>query len=226
MIILLGFKSYSQLEDYDYSIYGGLNLHTTGWGLSATYSKYVNSTNSRLISLDFISLRDFKQQRVDGIETRSKKYVYGKINSAYILKLNYGNQRSLISKNTQKKISVDFIYTGGLSLAMIKPIYVNVYDQITQKPSLVKYNPFTHGADEIYGRGPNFNGVNEMTAVLGGNINLGLGFDYSTYSEFVRRIELGVSIDYFIKPLPIMAFVDNRTLHPNLYIKFLFGREY
>ena len=98
------------------------------------------------MSLEFISLRDFKQQRVDGIETRSKKYVYGKINSAYVVKFNYGNQKALIHKNTQKKIALDFIYTGGLSLALVKPIYVNVYDDITQKPSLKRYNPFVHGS--------------------------------------------------------------------------------
>lgn len=223
---ILSLSVKAQSEPFNYEFYGGLTLHTSGWGVNMAHSKYLTTSKRQIIEFDFVSFRHPKQQRIRATQ-REKRFVYGKLNSIYVFRAGYGRKSVLGYDFNNKGVEVSFSYTGGLSVAAVKPVYLNIYNAFSpQTPTLERYNPEEHNIFDIYSGGPNFSGLNEITPVFGAYARAGLMFDYSPYKNFVRAIEIGASIDYFIKPLPMMAYNENYSLFPNLYFKLMFGRVY
>ena len=191
-----------------------------------THSKYLTSSSRQLIEFDLISFRHPKQQKIRAAE-REKRFVYGKLNSIYVLRAGYGRKVVLGTDFNNKGLEVSLTYSAGLSIAAVKPVYLNILNPFSsQSPTLERYDPEEHTIFEIYSGGPNFSGINEITPIIGTYARLGVMFDYSPYKSYVRALEVGTSLDYFVKPLPMMAFNPNYSLFPNLYLKLMFGRIY
>ena len=86
--------------------------------------------------------------------------------------------------------------------------------------------------NEIYGRASNFRGFNELSVHPGLHFKYGLNFDYSSYKDGIKGLEIGVALDAYLNEIEIMAEdvygiggAENKQLFVNLYLNFFFGRK-
>jgi hypothetical protein len=152
------------------------------------------------------------------------------MNAVTLLRAGAGRQDILFSKAEQSGVEVRLLYTGGFSLAMAKPVYLNVlyptafegeYDLVIEK-----YDPDKHYIDNIYGRAPFTYGISETRPYPGAYVKAGLLFEYGSFNSAIRCLELGVTADVFAKEIPIMAYAENSAVYLNFYINWVFGRRW
>ena len=128
-------------------------------------------------------------------------------------------------------------YTGGISLAFAKPVYLNIIHDNSNNPevlnlSIEKYDPEVHNIELIYGRASFTKGLSEVKPYPGLYGKLGLSFEYGSSDDDVKIIECGMTLDAYGSAIPIMALpksfepVKNSQVHFNFYINILYGRKW
>lgn len=212
-------------------VYGGFNLHTAGLGGNLTYSKFITYKQKRLFSLDVVTMKHPKEVKIRSyVDENSKDFVFGKLNGVVITRLGYGKKFLKYEKLREKGVNISWHVTGGLSLAWLKPIYLDVVnilpDGSLSSPKQEAYNPEEHHLNNIYGKSRGILGLAETKITPGGFIKLGVEFEYNDDREFIKAIETGFAFDVYPKRLPIMAFAENNFLYPTLYINILIGQRF
>ncbi len=125
-----------------------------------------------------------------------------------------------------------FAGLGG-SLGLLKPYYLMVVTETADGECTygpMKYdstihpllNPFLDPR-RIYGPAGLFYGINETRLRPGINAQLGLRFNWASEPK-IRAIEVGARWEYFFRPVPIMALIDNRAAFPSLYLRIILGQ--
>ncbi|MFN8153740.1 MAG: hypothetical protein U0Y08_05540 [Bacteroidia bacterium] len=210
---------------------GGLNFHTGSWGIE--FRRCYNQTGYKKLMFegDFIGMKHSKEvktvnQRFDN----ARSYVYGKLNTFNILRLGAGQQYTLFSKMERTGVEIRFLYSGGLSLGILKPVYLNIlkptgnvgeFDVVTEK-----YNPEEHYIDNIYGRAPFTEGLDQLFFRPGAYVKAGFNFEYAPIFEDVKALEIGVAFDAYPQDIPIMAFAENKQFFLSFYITIMYGRKW
>ncbi len=77
---------HNNIAGFRKSAYGGLVIHTQGLGLNLYFSKFKTFDTKTLFSFDIVSMKHSKEVKSFGvIDDNAKRFVYGKLNSLYIL---------------------------------------------------------------------------------------------------------------------------------------------
>jgi len=210
--------------------YGAL-LHTQGWGIK--YSRGYNKTafKKRMLVFEFVEMKSQKQiKSINPYFTNSKSFVYGKLNSLFVLRGTYGMHKQLNRKPYWGGVELRFVYMGGISVGLAKPVYLYILNLTSSSFDYTiteeKFDPDKHAADEIFGRAPFFKGINEISIYPGFHAKIGLDFDYGSYSTKVKSLEIGAIVDIFPRPVPIMAFVEPNYFFLTLYLNINFGKRF
>lgn len=220
-----------------------LMLHTLGFG--GGYRFGVNKTyyKNRMFEFDLLEMRAPDQvRRYNENYANPRSYVYGKLNNLFILRAGIGQQKLLNRKPYWGGVEVRGFYYGGLDIGFAKPNYLyiayyTVIDNqiILERNSLERYDPQEHfpyiGVNpnclcEIYGRGPILSGVSEIKIYPGLYAKGGLNFEFSSQSDRIKSLEVGLTVDVFPKPVPVMAFKDANYYFVTGYLGFHFGKRY
>jgi hypothetical protein len=78
----------------------------------------------------------------------------------------------------------------------------------------------------VIGKGRFSNGLAETKIYPGINGKLNLSFEYASYTNLIRAIETGISVDFFPKALPIMARNKAENLIVTFHVGFVFGKKW
>jgi hypothetical protein len=155
-------------------------------------------------------------------------YIYGKQNNLYDVKFGVGQQKLIGGKGNKNGVAVSAIYGGGISAGLLKPYYIQIQNQATQRQEEIKYD----NNDQLFldptivlGKGSFSKGFNEMQIVPGGHVKGALRFDYGRYNEVVSALEVGLKATYFSKKMPIMLLNTEKSLFFNAYISVTFGKR-
>ena len=180
---------------------------------------------------DFVGMKHPKEVKsVNQAFDNARSYVYGKLNSFSILRAGVGRQHTIYSKAEKNGVEVRFLYSGGLSLGILKPVYLNIlkptgnfgeFDVVTEK-----YNPDEHYIDNIYGRAPFTEGLDQLFFRPGAYAKVGFNFEYAPVFEDVKALEIGVILDAYPQEVPIMAFAENKQLFLTFYLTIMYGRKW
>lgn len=215
----------------------GFNLNTDGWNLTYEHGKYKTITKTSLWWLQFGERKDPHQTKVstvyDWVDTlayNTNPFYYGKRNTFYFLKFGLGNQMLIGGKGNKNGVAVSWIYGGGVSLGMLKPYYLQIFDS-TGNYSDIKYTPATEviftGNDyyhnTILGSSPFTKGFGEMKLVPGLHVRTAFRFDYGRYTETLSALEVGVNVEYYFDKMPIMVWNDGHHAFVNAYVAIEFG---
>lgn len=209
---------------------GGAVAYTRGLGV--IFRKGYNETafTKNLWELEFFGIRGDKQVRINfygAYYSNANSYIYGKLNKIYNLRAGLGRQHLLNSKPYWGGVEVRFTYYGGLSLAMAKPIYLYIINQNDfQSIESEKYDPEKHFIENIYGRGPFIDGIDETKFYPGLYVKAGLNFEFGQYNTTIKALEAGIMVDGYAIPIPIMAFRDEDYYFINFYLNFTFGKRF
>jgi hypothetical protein len=209
----------------------GLQIHSSGWGIQFRRSKNLTVSKKRIYEGDYVGMKHPKEiKTVNPYFDQAKSYVYGKENSFTVLRAGTGTQRTLYSKAERNGVEVRLQYSGGLSLGITKPVYLNIlkptgqygeYDIVVEK-----YDPTRHYIDNIYGRAPFTQGIGEINFHPGLYGKLGFNFEYAPVFEDVKALEIGAILDVYPTEIPIMAFIDNKQFFLSFYITLMYGRKW
>ena len=215
-----------ELAYHKQSIFG-IQLRTMGYGLLYELGRMKTTRKTTTYGLEISEIKHSKEDKLPkGTFTFNNPYIYGKINNFYQVKLGIGQQYLLGDKGNRNGVSVSAIYGGGLSLGLLRPYYLEVQDQ-GGNIQTIKYSQdsalFVGGV--IVGGGGLGKGWGEMELRPGAYAKAGLRFDYGRFNEVVSAIEIGVSLDAYLKEVPIMLFQSDKRLFFQGYVALEFGKR-
>lgn len=209
------------------SAYGGIILHTQGLGLNLYFSKFKTVDKKTLFSFDIVSMKHSKEVKSIGlIDENAKRFVYGKLNSLYILRFGYGRKKILYEKLREQAVEISCVWMTGPSVGMAKPVYLEVFNTVGEVVQIERYDPEKHDLSNIFGRGPASRGVSEIKFYPGVFLKLAVTFEYAEYRSSIKAIEIGGVLDAYPQKIPIMTNTKNNFLYPALYINLLIGKKY
>jgi hypothetical protein len=207
-------------------------IHTSGFGFGYRNGTHITGYKKRMFEFEITGMKNPKEIRVSSLYPSvqgypdPKSYIYGKENAFFILRGGIGKQKIINSKPYWGGVELRYFYYGGLSLGILKPIYLYIYDlqdTLGNPISIQRYNPAIHTADNIYGRAPFFEGFNKISLMPGIYFKTGLNFEYGASDKTLKAIEAGIAVDIYTKDVPIMAYTNNKNYFVSLYLSFHLG---
>jgi len=213
---------------------GGFILHSSGWGIEVRKGKNVSAFKRRMWEFDFVEVKSPKEIRViNPYFSNAKSYIYGKLNNVYFLRAGYGQYHLLNSKPYWGGVEVRYFYSGGFSLGLAKPVYLNIINLVSistyyfeYELSTEKYNPEEHFRDNIYGRAAFVKGIDQTKLYPGIYGKFGFTFEFGSYTSMIKALEIGATIDLFPRPIPMMAYNEPEYYFLNIYLSINFGKRY
>ena len=212
-------------------VWGGVSLHSQGFGVNLTSAKFKTFKTKRLFNVDILGIKHEKEYKIFGsLDENAKRYVFGKLNSLYAVRIGFGYRKVIYEKFRHKGIQIARNWSFGPSIGWSKPVYLEVF-KIDPSGNVVgvateKYNPERHNIYNIYGRGPWASGIGESQFYAGLYIKMGLEFEYGTEREAINALELGFALDAFRNKITIMTDIDSKRLYPSVYMNFSIGTKY
>lgn len=206
---------------------GSIYASTRGFGILYRRGKHITGKTRSFYEIDFQGLKHPKEVKVQGSAENRKRYVYGKVNSVYVLRGNIGMQNVIYSKADNKAVEVRFAYSAGPTIAFAKPYYYQLPTSLfNTDPIEVKFNSESFTQDSVIGKGKFSTGLAETGFYPGINGKFNLSFEYANYTNLIRAIETGITIDYFPRALPIMARNPSEYFVITLRVGFVFGKKW
>lgn len=212
--------------------FGGLNIHSLGWGATLTHARFKTYKKYTLYTFDFASLRHPKEFKVLNAALQSAKgYKYGKLNVFLQNRLGYGKRYMVFEKFREKGVEIYASWVVGGNVGILKPVYLEIlkFDQNGNafgEPVSERYDPEIHNELNIFGKSSSFKGIDESNFVFGAHLKGSLTFEFANDREKVLALETGIVADIYPQRVPIMAIEDNKQIFINLYFNILFGRKY
>lgn len=206
---------------------GKVYAHTRGFGISFKKAKHVTAKSRSFFEIDAQTLRHQKEIRVTGEAQNRKRFVYGKVNSVMMLRGNIGLQNIIFAKADSKAVEVRYSSSVGATFGFAKPYYVQVLRRNNSAiEKAVPFNSDKFTQDSVIGRGAFTDGLAETKIYPGVNAKFNLSFEYAPYTNLIRAIETGITIDYFPKALPLMARNPSENIIISFYVGFVFGQKW
>ncbi|MFP5041591.1 hypothetical protein [Parasediminibacterium sp. JCM 36343] len=213
----------------------GLKFNTDGFDFLYEHGKYktITKTNIWWLQLGERKQRNqYKQQPSRatyaglGIATVGSSFALGKINNFYHLQLGFGKQRLIGGKGSKNGVAVSAIYGGGIVVGILKPYYVQYYNQTTGTQSDIKStdSAFLDGGN-ILGASGFSKGLNELQFVPGLHARGAIRFDYAQYREIVSALEVGVQAEFYTQKIPLYVLNTEHNLFFNAYVSIEFGKR-
>ncbi len=208
----------------------GFVFHNLGLGVQFRTGKRLSIFKTRMWEFEFVSMRSYKQIRIQTYYPNSRSFIYGKLNSVYFLRAGMVWKKLLNRKPYWGGVELRWLYGGGFSLGIAKPYYYYIIypnpDGVTGRLQLEKFDPNSQSIDYIYGRGPFSKGINEITLHPGIYLKTGLNFEFGVRSTKIKALEVGAGLDLIPLGLSVMASNTNQIVFPNLYLNFSFGKRF
>ncbi len=217
----------------------GLNLNTSGYGISTLFGRYTDASHMWLFGTDLMFVKHEKETKTWNPvnDPNARPYYYGKLNNFYVLRAQLGRKKILTEKLRHSGVQVSYNWLVGASLGFTKPIYLEIIymDEPNKQPYLEveKFNPDLHYIDNIYGRASSLRGFDELKFHPGAFGKFSFTFEYSNEAQRLKGLEAGAAADLFGRRIPIMAIYDDESKNPknhrlffSLYINFFIGTKY
>ncbi|TNE80591.1 MAG: hypothetical protein EP332_07070 [Bacteroidetes bacterium] len=219
-------------DETSHAFSAGFLLHPRGLGVSFKVAQRQTEKRWGVLETDVLTMRHPKEFRIrSSAFSTPGSYAFGKLNHTYFWRAGLGIKRELAFKAYKNTISADWNITAGPSLALLKPVYLDIFysspDNQTGYLQSERYDPDVHrNQNRIFGYSAFSKGLDEMKAQGGLYVKTSMQFDWGDYAELVQSLELGACVDLFPKNVPIMALAPNRKVFTSLYICLNIGNRW
>ncbi|MGB3077102.1 MAG: hypothetical protein WBB36_17390, partial [Chitinophagales bacterium] len=78
----------------------------------------------------------------------------------------------------------------------------------------------------IYGGSGFGYGIGQIKFIPGVHIKTGLTFDWASYDDFIKTLQVGISFYAYYKKITIMLIENNQQFYPNLFLSLQFGKKW
>jgi hypothetical protein len=204
----------------------GIRIATDGYGISYEKGRFKTPDRTVLYEVELNEKKSPKDHKVaaayNGYNFNS--VVVGKLNNFYEFKASIGQQHLIGGKGNKNGVAVTALYSGGLTLAILKPYFVDVQDQ-QGNTFQSKYPTVIDSGYLVLGASGFTVGWDDITVKPGVNAKLAMRFDYGRLNTTLTAIEAGVTGEYFFSPVPMLYLVPNKQFFLNAYVTIMFGRR-
>lgn len=224
-----------------------LKLHTFGFAIGMNFGTIRTYYLTRYFNIEFGEIRhpkEFRQSFDLPVSSGriSRSFIFGKQNNFFVLRGGIGAKRYLSEKARKKGVAIAITYSGGASLGLLKPYYLDLR-RFPDPPapggqviiSSEKFSPENRtdflDINKIIGSSGFGRGLGEISVRPGGHAKFGLQFDWGAFDQFAKALEVGAMLDFFFTKVPIMVEdpsienVENRFIFLNFYISFQLGKR-
>lgn len=232
---------------YDKHSAFGFKLTSDGYGGFFEIGRARSIKKALLFQLD-ISERKHPKEDKQYISIPTSPFIYGKINYFYPVKIGLQQQILLGNKTNRNGVSVTGNFGGGLTLALLRPYYLEVNDLKKSNRKLIRYESsdstltsstgssgyvadsslFTNGnllsVLQVAGSGLG-KGWGQMKVTPGLYAKAALRFDYGKYNEMLSAIEVGLTGEYYSKAVPQLVYTKPKQFFVSAYVSIMFGKR-
>ncbi len=207
---------------------GGIFIHSEGWGFYFRKANILSIYRKRFWEIETSTMHNPKEYKIqNSLYPDATSYSYGKLNDIQIFRFGMGFYQMLWRKNNPKCIEIDAVYSIGPSIAVAKPVYLQIIENPNEFLLATEpYDPNQDTPNNIYGGASFLDGIGQMRFYPGGYARAGLNFDFANRHNIVKAIETGVEFDLYPSIIPIMAFNPNTPYFVNLYLSFSMGKRW
>jgi hypothetical protein len=216
--------------DLIYDHYGlfGFKMATDGYGIFYEHGKFLTNRKSRFLEFELNEIKDPKDHKV-AVSGDGYSYNYvavGRLNNFYEFKASYGQQVLIGGKGNRNGVAVTYLYSGGISVGMLKQYVLDAYSA-QSAPATFKstYPTIFDSSYAVYDALGLSGGWNHLTFSPGLNAKLAMRFDYGRFNQTIGAFETGVTAEYYLNQMPLMAYVPPSHLFFNAYIAIMFGKR-
>ena len=208
----------------------GALLHTNGWGLKFRKGYNGAALRQNMWEVEFSTYKSSKEVRIiNPFYPDSRSFIYGKLSYVWFFRGGVGQQRILNRKPYWGGVQLSWIYYGGVSIAVTKPVYLYIIFKNDGYPDEFReeqYDPDKHFLYDIYGRGSFLAGFSKLGFHPGAYIKTGLDFEFGVKNRQITALEVGGQFDYSPIPVPIMAYNPRQSFFLTLYVSVMIGKRY
>ena len=219
-----------------------LRLNTNGWSLAFGKGEIVKYDQIDIQSIEIGEIKHPKQDKRTfdllsfGSQNGNRSYVYGKQNNLFFIKYNIGRKRYFTDKAERKGAVIGVSYSGGPTLGLVKPYLLDVVTReikadgsISRGITPLQYDG-TNGdvfldPNEIIGPSGVSRGWENLKVQPGIHGKIAMHLDWGAFDKFIKGLDLGLSVDFFFKKVPIMITENNSQLFMNLYVSAHLGKR-
>lgn len=211
---------------FNKSFAGGPKITSDGYGAFLEWGRSSTDRTAWLFQIDFSERKHSKEEKIRRFYNTGR-FIFGKVNFFYPLKLGVQQQLLLGNKGNKNGVQVTANYGGGIALGLLRPYYVQVPGS-GGNLKYIKYNSadsteFLNG--QIY-NGPTFTkGWDELSVVPGAYVKTALRFDYGAYNELIAALEVGVTAEYYTKGIQQLVYNDPKQFFFGAYFALVFGKR-
>lgn len=217
-----------------------IGMHTHGWQIGYNTGKLLTYDKTRYYHFALATMSDGRQNRQNkNIPLNGKassSFVFGKLNSFYVLRGGIGWKKYLSEKAKRKGIAVGYTYEFGPAIGIKRPYYLELvypiedfgsqdWDLRKERYSEENKDVFLD-YDRVFGGAGFGKGWSELSFVPGIQAKGGLLFSLGAYDKYVKLVEVGAVADLFVQKIDIMAETKSSSNKPyfiNLYLTLQFG---
>ncbi len=211
----------------------GFKLNNDGYGGFLEIGRAQSIKKSLLFQLDISERKHAKEDKQTNPTYAGPSLIFGKINFFYPVKLGVQQQFLLGNKSNKNGVAVTANVGGGISLGLLRPYYLDVFDTITGQRKSIRYESADSStfssSNKLYylqATGPNLGkGWSNLKLTPGAYAKAAMRFDYGRYNEVLSAIEVGITAEYYTKRIPQMVFSTPKNLFVSLYFSMLFGKR-
>ncbi len=212
----------------------GAKLTNDGFGGFFEIGRSLSPKNTLLFQLEITERNHAKEEKTMNLYTPAASYIYGKINYFYPIKLGVQKQMVIGNKSNKNGVSVTGNFGGGISLALLKPYFLEVFDTATNLKRWIRYESadaalfsnYNALATTYQAGGPSFSqGWSGLKVTPGLYTKAALRFDYGRFNEMVSGLEVGLTGEYYAKQIKQMVGSQYKQFFLNAYVSIIFGKR-
>ena len=192
-----------------------------------------NSLNIAIHSQGFgVGFKIGKIKTINISEYYTRPYVYGKLNSVFVARFGYGQEKRIFGKPYWGGIETMWTYEFGASLALMKPYYyyVAVYESTENGNYQEVIEEQTFGNHEqwlgIFGRSAFTKGLTETKLSPGVHASMGLCFEIGKQRTRLQAINVKVIAEGFPLGAPIMDGQRNKWVYVTFHLSYNWGSRF
>jgi len=225
-ILFFSFQSFSQGEiDDEKKIFfrnektWGFFIFSNGWGGNYRKGRRINASRKFIWEADINYIRHPKEIKLTVDPYAATRFVYGKLNVPVEFRGSFGFQKRLFRKIDKSGVEVLFVYSGGPTIVLLKPIYYEV--AYSDGLHVEKFD--ASKSQSVYGRAPFYKGMDEIKIDPGVFLKATFSFEFSKKDNKIKSLEVGAVASAFLNELEIMASQNSQFLF-NIFVSYRFGQ--
>lgn len=210
------------LKEWDFE----LSVNTSGFCVGFQHGRTPDILNKHYWEVEFLYNQHPKSVRsINTVYEGVRPFRYGQLYTLFFLRGGYGYQRTLHQKPYWGGVKVSYNLSGGASLGLGIPTYLEVLNYNTGFSEITRYDPDVHNLNNILGGAGMFAGILHTTVRPGFYAKTGFNFEFSRNDYRLHALEVGLCIDMVFPFIQQMAFNDPKKVYLAGYLTYQVGKK-